>query len=1762
LAVAGANGGQGHDTLDVSALSDATSGVTYVLSGGDTDIVDAFTGVGGPAADDGKVIINTGENYRLKAGVIAGTATPIKVGGYNDLYDDTTTTPVEDQVRDDSVFIVVDGVENVKAGKGNDTLFIDETEAAKDNAFTGDTGSDAIIYRNKYVASVSAPNPFVSEPTVTITIKAGGTPDTVSMTGGRVGTVTATDTLDSVEFINLEGNTARGKLMDTTDSADKVDTIDVTNLSSGAIVDYTTGKIWSTTPTALEMTVFGLNQIEHVKADGADTVIVSDGMTAENDHVTFNSRDDVGDGKAAQSLAIDTYLNYDFVDARAVAPVRLDLAHTRAIVDDADNTEGWNKIGTDKTLDSGDLPKAVNFHQYTFEMGPMSDTIDYSNETGDIVAVVNFDPADDSKGNPQNVLVDHNGDGDFKDAHDRVDELLSVENIVAAQGQSTIDLTQSTTDLQVEFSYGYKQNDDNAATDTSKRVTRVSNGTGVDQGSVNLIDYRDLTPTKNTESNDRVDAYWSGIEGSDHNETVVFTAAEYHLDNWLNLRGGANKVSYKTESGTKVDVTIDMIDSSIGAGAARTGLSLTQIAAAPAVDNRFYLTAVGTDADGQSGTDIITAYTGKNALSPNSTLLVAGTTDKHDSFSFDSHLDSFAKSVNSFIENNARYFTVNIAGQSNTLRLTGFESLKDSASNDTYDIQDLVSLITSGDLTLTDNVGSDVDTIVVYDDTVGAFGSSAHQISLENINTAMTFDFDVLDVTQVTSSGLTITGDTNVARDLNDQVILGSLGLVSDVQVFNRLAITNASVTSSGSTFDLDATAGELQNAAGNKIFTITNTANELDASRVTSGGVTLSLTGPAINGRLVGGTGNDTITGDSGNDVILGGAGNDTLNGGGALKYDTWTVQLNNIPATGDGSVTILGATVALTAGQGSDAVGTAFAALGKNAFTDGSGHVPTSVTYSADSDTLTFKFAVDVTAAELDAGDVSYTDSTFTVSAPTQTQQFALAGAGNDVIRGGTGTDVIDSGAGNDSIIVVGSVDQAHATAYATLFANQAAVDAVVGATNVVMRSELTTVNTSSDISGAEVINPGAGSDTLHVFGIADLTGTTIDFTNLESIVGHSTVTLSATQIAAMAAAGTQLTFADAGQVNTLIITGLTSSTDINLSTLGLTNVDNVVLSGLTSYSGHIVSSLGASTFKLGDGTSTASGATVNTTGAGIMGTAGDDNPLNGTAAVADLIVALAGNDTINGLGGSATEGDTISGGLGNDTIAGYLADKLVDGGDGVDTLTFALTAVDTETLENTTDSAGVFRNIENVTVTGAFTNAQDYTHFSGFGAVVTLVDSDNVVSIDKTDAHDLYADARVAFDSNAAVTITGAFDATDEYSTFSDTAIGGISRELDDSDNLVTIDLTDAAALIQLSGTVFNSGDALTITGAFTDALVYSTYSAAEMGGASRTLDDSDNVVTIDATDLAALIANANTVFAADDNLTVTGAFDASLDYTTISDSNVGGSTRTLDDSDNAVTIDTTDLAALIADAKLKFAADDVVTVTGAYVGTGDGTSLYTAMTAAAVGGQKVVLDDSGNAVSMTAAEAQTFNGVGNLSFAANDVITVTDTDTAITLNATGLAGQSVVVNYTNTAIALADNLKITVTGFDAATDKFYEGAAATSFQGIGAGAGAALTILANGVVEITGSAIAAASAGDTADNGVVETALAAAIGDADTALANGDDILAVLYGTDGNAYVYQVDVATATANMATGNIEVELIGQLNSIAADSLAAINFI
>ena len=152
-------------------------------------------------------------------------------------------------------------------GTGDDMLLIDETEAAKNNTFTGDLGDDRIEYQNAFVGDVGG----VAEPTVTIKVDTvaaslGGT-DTVTMTGGRVGTTVAVDTLNGVEFITLASNTATGSREN--------DVLDVTAMTAGAIVSYIDGTVRDLAGTK-HLTVEGIDEIENIWADGNDTVIVAD----------------------------------------------------------------------------------------------------------------------------------------------------------------------------------------------------------------------------------------------------------------------------------------------------------------------------------------------------------------------------------------------------------------------------------------------------------------------------------------------------------------------------------------------------------------------------------------------------------------------------------------------------------------------------------------------------------------------------------------------------------------------------------------------------------------------------------------------------------------------------------------------------------------------------------------------------------------------------------------------------------------------------------------------------------------------------------------------------------------------------------------------------------------------------------------------------------------------------------------------------------------------------------------------------------------------------------------------------------------------------------------------------------------------------------------------------------------------------------------------------------------------------------------------
>ncbi|MEA2817888.1 MAG: hypothetical protein QOI93_5770 [Rhodospirillaceae bacterium] len=69
-------------------------------------------------------------------------------------------------------------------------------------------------------------------------------------------------------------------------------------------------------------------------------------------------------------------------------------------------------------------------------------------------------------------------------------------------------------------------------------------------------------------------------------------------------------------------------------------------------------------------------------------------------------------------------------------------------------------------------------------------------------------------------------------------------------------------------------------------------------------------------------------------------------------------------------------------------------------------------------------------------------------------------------------------------------------------------------------------------------------------------------------------------------------------------------------------------------------------------------------------VVGTSGNNNPLNGTNSltVGDAIFGLSGNDTLNGLDGA----DRLYGGAGNDTLNGGAGNDFLDGSTGADAMT----------------------------------------------------------------------------------------------------------------------------------------------------------------------------------------------------------------------------------------------------------------------------------------------------------------------------------------------------------------------------------------------------------------------------------------------------------------------------------------------------------
>lgn len=920
-----AGDGQGNDTLDVQLLSSTT------------------TGAGGISYN----LTNDGGAGEVRYSTDAILTTP--VGG---------DFPVSADYE--SLVLKVDGVENVIASTGADLVIVDETEAAKNNTFTLGLGVDRVQYQNQYT------NDSVAEPTVTIKVdnvaaSVGGT-DTVTMTGGRVGSTQAVDTLGGVEYIALTSGTAT--------NTRENDVLDVTSMSAGAVVSYIDGTVKDLSGTT-HVTVQGIVQLENVWADGNDKVIVADSSV-----MVTNARADENNATPAQNILFMTYRDFD--DLNTNATTRKSFA-----AQVADST----------------ITTVINQGEYTFNLsktgtGADVDRVDYSAEDGRIVVPV----GQGSATKPQYVVVDGNINGIWNDVESRVDVLRSVEEIVAAKGQSVMDFTDVGQARQITYQYNAPSGNP-AENQVIEQTIRIADGSGNTIAGLNTFVEK---WTYNNTTAAVADATWNRIEGSDAAEVVIYNGSEDLVNqsgldhrftqDVLTLRGGANEVRYSPLE-TSISASINVAEENTATTGTAEGLITATITFQ---DGKGVGAPSGTFLGGQH---TITSYTSDNSTAGGS-LKIEGSQDAEDVVTFTSGSQKvFLLGVSAGVLN------VNI-GALQTMVLTGFEFLGDAATNDVYDFKNLSN---ATGLKLVDNVTADHDMIKVYSDALGA----GNTIDLNTLNTQWgTFDFDVLDVSGVSSNAMTtVVGD---AAGTTEEVVLGALnnaGNALTASNFDSVVFTQGAVTQMGTTFTFNPTTGAI--VAGAKTITAADAdaisfgglvfENSLRDGRVASvtSGITFNVSGTSgANVTVVGGSGNDTLTTAGGADTLIGGGGNDTLSGGYIAavgpKYEvTLTGGASAYTANGDaitiGGVTITAAAVPaafnassasnqIITGADADQVGAMFASVslatwqaalqtaGATAAEAGS---LTSVTYDAVSNKLVFQHNNSTNASTLVIGD-----------------------------------------------------------------------------------------------------------------------------------------------------------------------------------------------------------------------------------------------------------------------------------------------------------------------------------------------------------------------------------------------------------------------------------------------------------------------------------------------------------------------------------------------------------------------------------------------------------------------------------------------------------------------------------------------------------------------------------------------------------------------------------------------------------------------
>lgn len=626
-----------------------------------------------------------------------------------------------------------------------------------------------------------------------------------------------------------------------------------------------------------------------VSAGKPDLLVIADAMNNSQAHPP---------GSALEGeIPFNSYLTYDLLNQGGIADIRMTIVALKA----TNATAGAPLDPTNHSADRGNIPQVSNQGLFTFDLGLQTDRVDYSAESGKIIAMVSQEAPTDS----QWVIVNDDGvDLNFAGATDRIDTLKNVEEIVASAGGGVLDLTQSGQNWLVSFSRNF-----NPTTDVDPVLDRAVHHVVLADLNTGIPDARSYFEFRDAGTNPLVTqttAAWTSIQGSDRDETVVFTSAQ-SLDARINdLRGGNNSIKFnELTRSILVDLSMTPWVSSTNLADDTNGTG--QITATTSFTNGDGVTPLS------ANINVTRSHTPDNNVAAG-TLKIIASQDAEDAVSFAStalpKLITLGQSINGADSASARL----LAGSSvDAVQLTGFEFLRDNGASDDVYVIDNIFKATQGGPKLTDGAGNDHDTVRIGNEALGsaAVGGAVGAVNLATLNGALPgfgVDFDVLDLSAVTATGLQVTGTVGT----DDELVVGKLGTLAAISLFESLVLTNAS-TDKGTalTLDLDAAvvkagastlfayAGSVLSAGG----LVFNSAGQSNSVAPVSTGLNITVvdTTAGAGATVWGGSAADLLTGGAGNDVLRGGGGNDTLDGGlpgGSGSFtETWSFTISGVP-------------------------------------------------------------------------------------------------------------------------------------------------------------------------------------------------------------------------------------------------------------------------------------------------------------------------------------------------------------------------------------------------------------------------------------------------------------------------------------------------------------------------------------------------------------------------------------------------------------------------------------------------------------------------------------------------------------------------------------------------------------------------------------------------------------------------------------------------------------------------------------------------